>query len=188
VLWGLPYLIGVVVNHDLSFPRYLLPLVALLCPLLALGLPSRAGRARLVTALTTAAMLSVSVPRAQRHGEAPRVGYEVTRFVRESLDPGGDALLITGDGQYLAFFLTRDAPAHVLRIVPLSALSAETERLESEGWRVYATAPAPDQPGAWQPVARLCRGDKPADARDPDEVWIFQHRPGAPRAGFPECS
>jgi hypothetical protein len=187
VLFGGVYVLSVLVNLDPRFSRYALPLVALLCVIAGIGIPGRAWLARLAVAAIAAALLLTSVPLARLHHDVPRLGYKVARFVGERLDPSRDTLVIANDNEYVDFYISRAAP-RVPR-VPASEgeLHAAVRKLEAEGRRVYSTAPAREDPQAWVPVARLCRGEL-LDLLAPPEVWIFRHEPGAPIPALPACS
>jgi hypothetical protein len=186
-LFGGGYAVSVVVNHDPRFPRYILPLVAVLCVVAGIGLPRRPWGARFAVAAAAAALLLTSVPVARLHHDTPRLGYKVARFVRERLDPERDTLFLANDAEYVEFFVSRGAPGVALAWAAQHELYARVRDLEAKGRRVYATAPAAEDPQAWVPVARFCRGEL-IDLIAPREVWIFKHEPGAPIPALPACS
>jgi hypothetical protein len=158
-----------------------LPAAGLACIVAGLGAPSRAWACAVVMAAWLAAAGSISLPLAMRQREVPPIEHQLVDFVRAS--GGAPATVLDRRGELLADLLDGAVERAVVRE---PGLAARTRELEAAGRRVYSTAPAPDRPQDWRPVARFC-WNEPLDLRAAKEVWLFLHGPGAPPGPPPEC-
>ncbi len=193
-LWLWPYLLWVLVSHDLNIARYTFPVIALLAILVGLGWPDWVGWRRLALIAALAGSLAlVTVPLALDHRLSPPVGESLAVYVNTQLDPATTALLLTENTPPPAFihiFLFERAAAHPYNAIEARQLQSETEKLEREGRTVY-TPWSPGNPptgpvdgGKWVAVARFNQPrllDSLSDLGGAGEVWLYRHIPTAPQ-------
>ena len=158
----------------------------MLCIVCGCGLPRRSGAAAAALVFLCAGVSLVAAPRAFLHRETPRVSLKLARWIDAELDPARSAVLVTPDVAWLGLYFARATPSLVCESREPDELLARARALTERGLAVYATAPAPQAPGDWTPVARACRGDL-IDTRAPDEIWLFFYAPGGVVAAPPEC-
>jgi hypothetical protein len=158
--WLVPYLANAMVNHDVGYPRYSLPVVAGAILLVANALPRGPRPAALAASAIVAGMALAAWPLARLHAVSPRLGDAAATWLARHAR--GETLLIATGDAYLPFHLR----AHR---VDFRVPGPGTEGL------ALATFAAADAPGAWQPVARFCRGPR-IETRGPREVWLFRTR------------
>jgi hypothetical protein len=177
LLWAVPHLLYVFLAHDVDFPRYSLSAVALLCVLATLG-PVRFGRAGFAAVgVTLTAMTAVSAPLAVRQRQQPPVELQVADF----LNGRQRAAVAIIDHPGLPFFL-QGSEANVL----WAAVNAEEVPSWQRTWaltgrEVFATAPPPQDPGGWAPVAHFCR-DPLINPYLSREIWLFAPVPSGAAA------
>jgi len=178
LLWVGPYFAWILLGNDVDLARYEFPLVALLCILVGLGLPSRKWVKILAIPVISLCMALVTVPQALEHHTHPPVGEQLATYA--SQNSGDAAFIVNDDTSPLIFFLVDEAPESYSLRVATPDLEKETANLEKSGHTVYVTAlPGTALPGNnWVPVARFCRG-KFMESRGPLEVWLYQHNPAA---------
>lgn len=169
--WTVPYVLWVLLGFDLDVPRYTLPLAAVTALLAGMGVPSRGG-VPLVVALG-AAQAVVSIPLAFAHARQPSLGYALVDAVKADAGGRRPALLVT---DRLLFVPASELSAGATEYADPAALSKEANRLETAGFLVYATAPAPDSPGEWEKVLHL-RRSLAQSPPGPPEIWLFRRRP-----------
>ncbi|NWJ47262.1 MAG: DUF2723 domain-containing protein [Chloroflexi bacterium] len=175
-LWGIPYLLWILLGNDVDLARYDLPLVALICILAAIGLPF--GRLAAYGALVALAFVlgMVTVPLAWEHRESPPIGQRLVRYVNQNLNNTGTTIAINDQIPYLIFYLQEYAPSYSSIRIQNDSLDVQVEKLTLEGRKIYITA-LPDSLGeGWVPVARFCRGQY-MESRGPLEVWFYLYDP-----------
>jgi hypothetical protein len=182
-LWAAVWAAWIVLFHDVTFPRYVTPLVAWAALVAGLGVPGGPARWPAAAALA-ASVASVGVPLAIAHRDHPPVGDKLARHVQARFRPRDFLILPHADGPVALRDLNRRTPDLRLRVVPPEQIGLEAARLAAEGWAVHATQPAPDAPERWRPVARFCR-DPHLDPRGPFELWLFRLEAEAQPAGTP---
>lgn len=169
--WTFPYVIWVLLGFDLDVPRYALPLAAVTALVAGIGLPSRAGRTLLLA--LGAAQAAAGIPLAFEHAHHPSLGYALVDAAKTDAAGRRPALLVTDP---LLFVPTSALSAGALVYADPAALSKEAHRLETAGFLVYATAPAPDSPGEWEKVLHL-RRSLAQSPPGPPEIWLFRRLP-----------
>lgn len=168
IAWTVPYVLWVLLGFDLDVPRYALPLAAVVALLAGIGVPSRGG-VPLLIALGVAQAV-VSVPLALEHARQPSLGYALVDAVKADAGGRRPALLVTDPLLFVpASALSADGPLYA----DPAALSKEAHRLETAGFLVYATTPAPDSPGEWEKVLHL-RRSLAQSPPGPPEIWLFR--------------
>jgi hypothetical protein len=183
-LWAAAWATWLVLFHDVTFTRYVLPLTAWAAVVASLGLP--AGGARWPAVATLAASVgAVGVPLGFAHRTHPPVGEKLARHVERHFEPGRDALILPQADTPIAlrYVLERSPDSRVL-VVPPEEIAPQAAYLAGEGLAVYGTLPAPAAPERWKPVARFCR-DRHLDPRGPFELWLFRLETQAQPAGTP---
>jgi hypothetical protein len=165
-LWAMPHLSYVFLAHDMEFPRYMLSAVTLISLVGGLA-PARFGRAGLAAVLVTvAATAAVSGPLAVRQRRQPPVELRIAEFLATRPRPA----LVIVEHPGLGFFLDGTG------VVSVDADAAEIPqwraRWASAGHEVYATAPPPQDPSGWRPVAHFCR-DPLINPYLSHEIWLF---------------
>jgi hypothetical protein len=183
-LWAVPHLAYLFVAHDVAYPRYMLSAVALLSLMAGLALV-RAGRLRrAAVVLAIASMVAFSAPLARRqHREAP-IGVRVARFLAARA-PAAVAIV---EQPALPLYLEPSTPDVLWAVVPAEGVLRVSADWTSSGRSVFATAPPPQDPSRWRPVAHFCRDPliNPYLAHD---VWLFAPAAaeGAPAAPALDC-
>lgn len=178
LLWGLPHLLYVFVGHDIEFPRYMLSAVALLTVLTGL-VPVRFGHAGLAAlAATVAAMMAVSAPLALRQHHQPPTEVRVARFLALRRHP---AIAIV-DHPGLPFYLEGTEGDVVWAAAAAEEIPRWQQTWAGAGREVFATAPPPQDPGGWVPVAHFCR-DPLINPYLSREIWLFAPVSVEPAAG-----
>lgn len=181
-LWAAAWAAWLVVFHDVTFTRYVLPLAAWAALVAGLGIPGGAARWPTVGALA-ASLAAVGVPLGVAHRDHPPVGEKLARHVQQRLRPGHDALLLLDSDTPVALrYVAERIPDLTLRALPPEQIGAVAERLGGEGLAVYSTSPSTDAPERWKPVARFCR-DRHLDPRGPFELWLYRLEAAAQPAG-----
>jgi Protein of unknown function (DUF2723) len=157
-LWSLPYLVWLMVAHDVSLARYYFPLVADFCLMVGLALPaflSTKWGFQISTpglALTISLMAASVVPLAFEHGRTPSLDMQLATYAR-TLPKSILADNFPAD-------LLRQAPQVQSLIIPggENNVLAETQHYRVMGAPIYATSrvlgtvPQRD----WLPVVRFC--------------------------------
>jgi hypothetical protein len=172
LLWSVPHLVYVFLAHDVGYPRYVLSAVALLSVLG--GLPASRPDGRALAAVVFACVFTgaVSGPLAALQRDQPASEYQVTRF----LSGQARAAVFITDAPDLPLYLADMAPDVKWVAGPASQVPEFRARWEQEGRQVFATAPPPQDPSGWVPVAHFCR-DPAIDPRLGHDLWVFS--PGA---------
>lgn len=180
LLWGLPHLLYVFLGHDVEFPRYMLSAVALLCVLAAL-VPVRFGRAGFVmVGVTLTAITAVSAPLAVRQRQQPPVELQVADFLARRQR----AAVAIVDHPGLPFFLEGPETNVLWAAVAAEEVPRWQHTWALSGREVFATAPPPQDPGGWFPVAHFCR-DPLINPYLSREIWLFAPVPSASAADTP---
>jgi hypothetical protein len=180
-LWAAPHFVHVFLFHNaVHLPRYMLPAVALLSLIggLAAVMPRRAGRFAVILALASTAM--VSAPLAVRQRRQPPPEYRVAEFLGRIPRAG---VVVVGTPS-LPFYLDEVAPGVAYATAEATEIPKWEARWISESRRVFATAPPPQDPSGWHPVAHYCRDPLIAPLLG-GEVWLFAPTsagPGRPLA------
>jgi hypothetical protein len=182
MLWGTPQVLYLVLAHDVDYPRYLMPAVAMACLTAGLAV-TRAGRVGAVAvALAVGAMLAVSLPLADQKRREPPVMYAAARFLARQ----PRAAVVVADMPSLPLFLSEEAPGVAWLAAPASEIARWQARWEAEGRTVFATAPPAPDPTGWRPVAHYCQ-DPLLNPRPPRELWLFAPAPAADATPPPAC-
>jgi hypothetical protein len=167
-LWAVPHLLYLFVAHDVAYPKYTMPAVALasLVAGLAALAPRRWGPAAVMAAV--AATCAVSAPLARRQRQEPPVEDRAARFLAAQ----DRAAVAVVDVPALPALLRERAPGVPWISVPPDLVGRYRRRWEAEGRHVFATAVPPDEASGWTPVAHFCR-DPFIDPRLGADVWLF---------------
>lgn len=174
LLWGGPYFAWIILGNDVDLARYDFPLVALVCIVAGLGLPSKTIFRTAVIAVVALGLGLITIPQALEHHTHPPIGVQLAAYAQ--LNSEGAAFIVNDDTSPLIFFLLDEAPETYSLRVFTSDLEKETARLEAAGYAVYLTGlPGTPLPGkGWVPVTRFCRGQF-MESRGPLEVWLYRH-------------
>ena len=169
-LWGIPQLAYLFLGHDITWPRYMLPAVALAALLggIASARSPRMGAAALTMAVVTMAVVSQQLALSRR--ASPLVEYAAAKY----LETQPRAAVAVVDVPTLGFYL-QFSPSVVWANARCSQIETRRARWTADGLRVFATAPPPD-PTGWRPVAHFCL-DPLVDPRPPHELWLFARGP-----------
>ncbi len=182
-LWGGPHLLHLFVAHDVAYPKYAMPAVALaslIAGLAALS-PRRWGPAAVMAAVAGAC--AVSAPVAWHQRQEPPVEDRAARFLAAQ----DRAAVAVVDVPGLPTFLRERADGVPWIFVAPDAVARFRRRWEAEGRRVFATAVPPDEASGWTPVAHFCR-DPFIDPRLGPEVWLFAPARGLAAPPVVECA
>ena len=183
-LWGAPHLLYLFLAHDVAFPKYTMPAVALAAMAggLAVLAPRPYGIA--VVAAAVAATVLVSAPLAWHQRRQPPVEDAAARFLAAQ----ERAALIIVEVPALPSYLHELAPAvRAMAVGDAASIPRWSAPWQAEGRRVFATAVPPDEPSQWIPVAHFCR-DPLIDPRLSAEVWLFAPVTQAPGPPVVACA
>ncbi len=182
VLWSLPYFVtSVQISHDLNMARYTFPLVALLCIVAGLGLPSQKIARSLALFGLTIALLLVTGPLALQHRVSPPLGQRLADFANIYLDPAKAAVIVPGNlhrDAFINLFMFEKAPGIPSGGASFATLPERTKLLEEQGRTVYATFRLTTAPADWRLVAVLRQNrfmDSLMDADNFLELGIYRH-------------
>ena len=167
-LWAVPHLAYVFLGHDVSYPRYMLSAVALLCVIGGLAASGNRRVGLVAVAIATTATAVVSAPIAVAQKQQPPVDYRVARFLARQ--PRA-AVLVT-NAPSLLLYLQDEAPGTAFVVAPAREAERWRREWEAEGRRVFTTAPPEDNSGDWRPAAHFCR-DPLIDPRLGYDAWLF---------------
>jgi hypothetical protein len=167
-LWAIPHLAYVFLGHDVSYPRYMLTAVALVCLIGALAAsgPHRAGLA--AVAVAVASTTASSAPIAVAQERQPPVDYRMARFLARQ--PRA-AVLVT-EAPNLPLYLQDEARGVTYALAPAREAERWQRLWETQGRRVFSTAPPAEDAAGWRPVAHFCR-DPLIDPRLGYDIWLF---------------
>jgi hypothetical protein len=160
--------------HDVSLPRYSMPLVALatLVAGLALGRRPRPGVAAGALAVVSMALVSHHLAVSRR--AHPLVEMSAVQFLGRQPRPAVGII----DVPTLVFYLSESGrPDIQYALTAPERLGKWLDRWRAGGRHVFLTAP-PADPTGWQPVAHFCL-DPLVDPRPPQELWLFAEAPVA---------
>jgi hypothetical protein len=177
-LWGLPYLLWILLGNDVDLARYDLPLVAIICVLAAIGLPANRFAAYGAALVVIIALGIITVPLAWEHRDSPPIGQSLAGYVNENLSTADTTVVINDQIPYLIFFMQEYAPRYSGIRIQDDSLDVQVEKLAGEGRKVYITALPDSLREGWVPVARFCRGLY-MESRGPLEVWFYRYDPSS---------
>jgi hypothetical protein len=180
-LWAVPFVTYLLLGQDVTHVRYTLPLAALAVVLAGVG---TAGPRRMpAAAVAVLAAFGVTWTEAPEHRHVEPTEFQLARFLARH--HSRDAALLLPE---MEAALTTIVHAHAPGVAPVWVSASEMTRrataLEAQGATVYATIPAPDDAGAWTPVARFSRSLH-LDVHYAPELWLFRHDPPGPRPTGP---
>jgi hypothetical protein len=126
----------------------------------------RAGVAAVAAAVAT--MTAVSLPLAVRQRHQPPVELRVAGFLASR--PRAAVAIVDHPG--LPFFLEGMDANLVWAVTPAEDVPHWHDAWASAGREVFATAPPPQDPSGWRPVAHFCR-DPLINPYLSREIWLF---------------
>jgi transmembrane protein TMEM260 (protein O-mannosyltransferase) len=163
--------------HDISLPRYSMPLVALVTIVagLAVARRPRPGWAAGLLAVVSMALVSHHLARSRR--AHPLVEYSAVQFLTRQTRP---AIGIIDVPTFVFYLSEAGRPDIPFALTSTEQLGKWLDRWRADGRRIFLTAP-PLDPTGWQPAAHFCL-DPLVDPRPPQELWLFSQGP-APDGG-----
>lgn len=184
-MWLLPYILWILVSHDLNIARYCLPLVAALCISLGLGLSRIRRFSQEVAWITLVFNLAlVSVPLALAYRNNPPPGERLAAYLNAQPEPERTALVMVGNSlpaEFLAYFVSERAPKIKQVWTTQAGIDDHVQALESQGYKVYTTQPPhtslPGKTENWTLTARLIQPryvDSLTDLTSGNELWVFR--------------
>ena len=172
LLWVVPYALWVILSNDVDLARYYFPLVALVCMLAGIGLPTRRFLAAAAVGVVCVALTLVTVPLALAHATDTPLGSKLAAYTRTHLVPQHSVMFVPDNLSALLIFTQREAPMITsTRLSPLaSANFSDVDRKSNLVYKVDLPNQAED---GWSPVVRLCR-EPLLHSRDYHELWIYR--------------
>jgi Protein O-mannosyl-transferase TMEM260-like len=168
-LWTVPYLVWVLLIHDLSVIRYALPTAAAVCVLAGCALPERpAARYPLLAGLAVSLAI-VSAPLAAAR-QSPHVSQRISSFVLAAARPRGAVLLTDAFGLGRPLWAQLGGASNVL-VKPIK--DTATAAAPAPGRPVYLLSKAPVARADAVLVARFCH-DVEVDRSLPGQVWLYR--------------
>ncbi|HEX2909202.1 MAG TPA: DUF2723 domain-containing protein [Chloroflexia bacterium] len=188
LLWLLPYLLWVLVSHDLNIARYCLPLVAGLSIVLGLALGSltRFYLPALLGLLLV--LVPVSLPLALEYRASPPPGERLAAYLNAQPEPSRTALLMlekrTSPVDFLAYFVAERAPATRQVWTTEADFDTRLQALTAEGFTVYTALSSPaalsETAGDWILATELNQTslmDSLTDLTGSNRLWVYRYYP-----------
>ena len=173
LLWGGPYLVWVLLSHDVNLDRYFLPLVALACVVGGVGLPRQRWGAGGVGGLSLGLLALISLPLARQHAAVPTVEVQLAQYSETLARTQRFVLLLP---KVTPLFVTYAPQTLVLDSAP-GTTEAMARTYFERGYVMYATADnAALASGHWQPVMKFCR-DALLKSREDSQMTLYRYLP-----------